>query len=406
MRCMVLAGGYDQIALIEELKERGAEVILIDYFTNPPAKYIADKHYQISTLDVLEVKKIAIEEKIDLITTACTDQALLTMAKVSEELMLPCYISYQTALNTTNKFYMKEKMINNNIPTAKCVVLKSMDIHMVSKLNFPMVVKPVDCNSSKGVKKVDSIIGLKHALSSALRLSRTGMAIVEEFKTGREISIDAYIHNGKAKILTMTESKKIKNNDIFTIFQSKYPVKMDEKIKFMIENIAQRISEAFKIDNSPLLIQVITDDREVNVLEFSARIGGGTKYKLIEALSGVNIMKVYVDCILGKKSSVSCSNKVKFANLNYCYCKPGIFDKLINFKELKEQGIIEDYFQYKTQGMEIIKSETSGDRVAGYLLTGNTMGGLLKKQEIANKKLKIISSNGEDLFLRELIKNN
>ena len=38
-----------------------------------------------------------------MICTACTDQALLTVAKVSEELGLPTYISYKTALNVTNK---------------------------------------------------------------------------------------------------------------------------------------------------------------------------------------------------------------------------------------------------------------------------------------------------------------
>lgn len=406
MKVIVLAGGYDQIALIEELKKKGAEVVLIDYFANPPAKIFADKHYQASTLDVLEVKKIAIAEKVDLITTACTDQALLTVTQVSEDLGLPCYISYQTALNVTNKSYMKEKMLKNNIPTAKHIVLNSMDTNRVSELNFPMVVKPADCNSSKGVKKVASIIELKGALNSALKLSRTGMAIVEEFKTGKEISVDVYIDNGKAKVLAMTESEKIKNNDAFTIFQSKYPVQMSEKIKFKIENIAQCIAEVFEIDNSPLLIQVISDGREVNVLEFSARMGGGTKYKLIEVLSGVNIMGVYVERILGGKPSISGSNKVNFANLNYCYCKPGVFDRLINFKEMKEEGIIEDYFQYKTKGMEISKAETSGDRAAGYLLVGNTMEELLKKQRIANKELKIISSEGKDLFLREVIEDN
>lgn len=264
------------------------------------------------------------------------------MAQVSEELGLPCYISYQTALNVTNKFYMKERMLKNNIPIAKHVVLNSMDINKVSELKFPLVVKPADCNSSKGVKEVHSIIELEDALISALELSRTGLAIVEEFKFENEISVDVYIDNGKAKVLAMTESEKIKNNDEFTIFQRKYPVEMSEEIKFKIENISQRIDEVFEIDNSPLLIQVISNGIEVNVLEFSARMVGGTKYKLIEILSGVNIMGVYVERILGEKPSVNCSNKVKFAHFNYCYCKPGIFDRLINFKEMKEQGIIED----------------------------------------------------------------
>ena len=44
MKILVLAGGSDQIALINELKSRGHEVVLVDYFDNPPAKSYADKH--------------------------------------------------------------------------------------------------------------------------------------------------------------------------------------------------------------------------------------------------------------------------------------------------------------------------------------------------------------------------
>ena len=80
MKIIVLAGGSDQIALIQELKLRGHEVVLVDYFQNPPAKSYADKHIVASTLDVEAVRDITLSEQADLICTACTDQALLTMA--------------------------------------------------------------------------------------------------------------------------------------------------------------------------------------------------------------------------------------------------------------------------------------------------------------------------------------
>ena len=43
MKILVLAGGSDQIALINELKSRGHITILVDYFENPPAKKYAEK---------------------------------------------------------------------------------------------------------------------------------------------------------------------------------------------------------------------------------------------------------------------------------------------------------------------------------------------------------------------------
>ena len=88
MKVLVLAGGYDQIKLIQELDSRGYEVVLVDYFENPPAKEYVSRHYMESTLDVEKVKEIAVSENVELILTACTDQALYTMAKVSEEMGL------------------------------------------------------------------------------------------------------------------------------------------------------------------------------------------------------------------------------------------------------------------------------------------------------------------------------
>ena len=118
MRIIVLGGGLDQIALIKELKSRGHWVYLVDYLDNPPAEKFADKFFQISTLDEDAIYGLAIKHRIELITTACTDQALLTMANVSEKLHLPCYLNAKTAKNVTDKAYMKKKM--QEIGRASC----------------------------------------------------------------------------------------------------------------------------------------------------------------------------------------------------------------------------------------------------------------------------------------------
>ena len=136
MKILVLAGGSDQIDLINELKKRGHEVVLVDYYPNPPAKRFADKHIQESTLDVEKVREIAVTEKVDMICTACTDQALLTVAKVSEELSLPTYISYQTALNVTNKSFMKKVMMDNDIPTSKYMIVDKADAKLARNFQY------------------------------------------------------------------------------------------------------------------------------------------------------------------------------------------------------------------------------------------------------------------------------
>lgn len=401
MKILVLAGGADQIALINEFKARGHETILVDYFENPPARPYADKHIVASTLDVERVKEIAIAQKVDLITTACTDQALLTVANVSEQLGLPCYLSYQTGLNVTNKSYMKNVLFANNIPTAKFVILDKVDLDAVKDFSLPLVVKPVDCNSSKGVKRIDDIADITKYLEEAIKLSRTKKAIVEEFKTGKEISVDYYVEGCEAKLLCATTSLKIKNSKSFTILCSDYPAINGEQEE-LLKVIGNQVAKAFGLKDCPLFIQMIANGTDVNVIEFSARMGGGSKYNLIRVLSGVNIMSKYVDLVLGGKPSVSPSKLVNFCKMVYLYCNPGVFDHIEGLEELKQQGIIDSYFEYKTKGMEISHAETSGDRPAGYLITAETADALQEKLNYVDSHIKVVSDKGEDIMLHNL----
>lgn len=401
MKILVLAGGSDQIDLINELKKRGHEVVLVDYYPNPPAKHFADKHIQESTLDVEKVKEIAVSEKVDMVCTACTDQALLTVAKVSEDLKLPTYISYQTALNVTNKSYMKKVMMANGIPTSKYMIVDKTEVSFTRNFQYPLVVKPVDCNSSKGVVKVFDEQEVKEAIANAILLSRTKTAVVEEFISGEEVSADFYIQGEEVKFLCATKSNKIKNTTSFTITQSYYPV-INEAQEAKLVDIAGKIAKAFELKDTPLLVQLILHGDDFYVLEFSARMGGGSKHKVIETISGVDIMKVYVDRILGAKPKVNPRKMVKYATMNYVYCNNGMFVRIEGREEIRKNKLIVADFQYKTENNLITKHETSGDRVMGYLVVADSLQEMAEKIRTIDNTLKIIDDKGNDIMIHNI----
>ena len=245
MNVFVLAGGFPQIALIRELKSRGFYVILADYYEAPVAKDYADVFFQVSTLDVDAICSIARSENVDFLITVCTDQALHTVAKVSEELGLPCYLTYQTALNVTNKQYMKKVFAEHGIPTAKHAVMGVFDENMISDMSFPVIVKPVDCNSSKGVRKCENIEELIPFFNEAVNYSRTHTAVIEEYINGSEVSVDVYVEEGNAHILCISNSDKIADKDKFVIFRAIWPANISNTVRCQIQKIAQQIADAF-----------------------------------------------------------------------------------------------------------------------------------------------------------------
>ena len=404
MKALVLAGGFPQIALIEELKKRDIVTILADWNEKPVARKYADEFYQVSTLDVEAIAEVARREEVDFLITACTDQALLTVAKVSEMLNLPCYIDYQTALNVTNKSYMKRVFSEYNVPTAKYHVMAELDRDILAQLQFPLIVKPVDCNSSKGVKKVCNVGELEDAFAVAVQLSRTKTAIVEEYISGPELSVDVYVEDGIAHVLSVTNSEKIAADDKFVIFRAKYPAVANAAITQQIRDIAQQIADAFQLKDTPMLIQLINDGQNVYVLEFSARTGGGVKYQLIKRISGFDVISAVVDLTMGCKPHVDIQPpESRYISNEFIYCWPGEFDHLEGFEELKQQGVLTDYFLFKWQGAVFEGVENSGDRVAGFTIQANDVNELLRKHQLAAQMLKVIDVQGNDMMRHDLL---
>lgn len=404
MKALVLAGGFPQIALIKELKSRNIRTLLADYYENPVAREYADEFYRISTLDVEGIKQLAVDKEVDFLITACTDQALLTVAKVSEELQLPCYIDYQTALNVTNKQYMKKVFLENDISTAKYVSLKELDLSSISDMQYPLIVKPADCNSSKGVKKVLNEEELKQAFADAVNYSRTNTAIVEEFIAGEEITVDVQIENGKAYVLSMAYSDKIAAEDKFVIYRTRYPICESDAILEQIRDNAQKIADAFNLKNSLMLVQLISNGKKVFVLEFSARTGGGVKYLLIKKVSGFDVIKAVVDLTLNTIPKVEIAPpQAKFITNLFIYCNQGKFGSLYGFDELKQQQIIDDYYVFKWQGAELGGTQSSGDRVAGLTIQGNSVEEITEKYNVVSREIKVLDTEGNDIMRHDLI---
>ena len=404
MKSLVLAGGFPQIALIKELKNRKIETVLADYYENPVAKPYADKFYKVSTLDIEAITEITRLENVDFLITACTDQALNTVACVSEKLGLPCYIDYQTALNVTNKQYMKKVFNEHGIPTAKHVIMGKLDEKKLDSMNYPLIVKPVDCNSSKGVKKVENIRELKIAFEKAVEYSRTDTAIVEEFIDGEELSVDVYVEDGVANVLSVSVLDKIANNDKFVIFRGRYSADTVERVYELVQGIAQQIADAFGLKNSPMLIQMITDGKRASVLEFSARTGGGVKFRLIKKASGFDVISAVVDLTLGNKPHVE---KVvpenRYIVNEFIYCSEGDFDHLEGFDELVTDGTVSEYSLYKWKGARFSTIENSGDRVAGFTIQADTDAEIRAKHKKAIARMRVCDVEGKDIMRRDIL---
>lgn len=398
---LVLAGGLPQIRLIKELQNRSYYVILADYTEHPIAEPFADKFYRESTLDVEAIRKIAVKEQVEMIITCCTDQALETAARLSGELDLPCYIGADTGLAVTNKQYMKEIFEKNGIPTARHMTVNSMEFHC--DLPYPLVVKPADCNSSKGVVKVLNDSQLKKAVGDALKLSRTGTAVIEEFIEGNEVSVDLFVCGKNAKIICCSFSEKIRDRQKFVIYKGQYPARLKDSVMKQIEDAAQKITDVFHLNNCPMLIQLLQKQDHIYIVEFSARTGGCVKYHMIEAASGIDVIKLTVDAFEGKEVDVRPSFYPGVVVNEFIYCSEGVFDHMENVGECLDNGLLEAAFVLKNPGVEFEHVESSADRIAAITFVADSYEEYVKKHNQAISRIKVISADGRDIMRHDLL---
>lgn len=404
MTGLIIAGGVPQIELIKQLKERGIVTILADGSPNAVARQYADIFHCVDIFDIDAVKEIAVREKVDFLLTVCADQVLLVVAEVSEMLNLPCYIDYKTAQDVSDKIRMKQIFKEIGVPTTAYVETNYFDIDAISQLHYPLVVKPVDAYSSKGVRKVNNLNELKQYYVEAQQISRSGGVIVEEYFEGDEISVDAFVIDGKAKILAVTNSEKIKHDNRFVIFRGRYPVAASEIVLKKIEDIAQKIVDGFGLVNAPLLIQLLNNGDSVSVLEFCARTGGSMKWLLIKYSCGVDVIAATIDITLGKKPDLTLKNAGHNIVVNeFIYCYPGIFDHFEGFDDMVTQGLINEFHPVRVKGTEMQGVTSSSDRIAGMNIVADSVEDFNRKEKRILDSVKVVDINGTDIMRRDLL---
>ena len=404
MKALVIAGGVPQVELIRQLKERGITTILADGSDKAVARPYADIFYHVNIFDIEAVRDIAVKENADFVLTVCADQVLLVVAEISEMLGLPCYIDFKTAQDVSDKLRMKRIFKEAGIPTTDYIESYSLDLEAVSHLNYPLVVKPVDAYSSKGVRKVENIDELIQYYEEARQISRSGGVIVEEFFKGVELSVDAFVVNGKAKILAVTNSDKVNYEDRFVIFRGKYPSDVSDAVMKKIEDIAQKITDGFGLVNAPLLIQLLCSGDDVSVLEFCARTGGNMKWLLIKYSCGVDVITATIDITLGIEPDLELRDTGNNIVVNdFIYCHPGIFDHFEGFDRMVEEGYINEFHPTRIKGTKMQGVNSSSDRIAGMNIVADSAEEFNAKERHILENVKVIDTEGNDIMRRDLL---
>lgn len=376
-RIMVLGAGRGQVGLIRSIQKNGHIAIAASIKGNYPGIEIADEFCEVDILDKEAVSKKVKEYRCDAVTTSCHDLAIAALGYACEENQL-CGLTPLAARISNDKFLMKTAFMENGVNTAKYKKVSCEDElkNVIDELKFPMIVKAIDLQGSRGIYIAENETELYSGFNKTMQDTRKDFCIVEEFIVGDEFGAQSFVVDGEILYVMPT-------GDITYLSDTNVPVghyvplEVDNELLNKIDEQVRLAIKAIGLDNCAVNVDLILKDNQVYVIELTGRVGANCLPELSSIYYGFDVYKMIYLTALGEKS-INYFNNEKADKNTPCYAKmltsekSGVIKNIINDNDMSNPNIYEITFFVK-EGDRICKFRNSNDCLGQVIVKGESL---------------------------------
>ena len=373
------------------------------------------QNINIKVTDFEEIKKLVLEENIDMVVVGPEDplvNGIFDFFQEDNEISHVSVIgpSMRGAQLEGSKSFAKEFMQKNNIPTAKYRSFTKDNIKegesFLNELKAPYVLKADGLAAGKGVLIINDLEEAKKELKSMLLDNKFGAAsstvVIEEYLDGIELSVFILTNGDSYKILpTAKDYKRIGEGDTGLNtggMGAISPVPFVDR--FLMEKIEQEIIkptiEGLKNENIVyqgfLFIGLIKVGSEPKVIEYNVRMGDPETEVVIPRIKSdfLNLLKGIKDGTFSEKDleiTEDYASTVMLVSKGY----PEKYEKGFNITHIEE---CEDnlIFHAGTK-LENNTVKTNGGRVMAITSFGKEINIALKKSYEGAEKITFFGKN-------------
>lgn len=364
-KLVILGTNEYQNPLIIRAKELGYETHVFGWKTGAIGEKTADVYHNVNIMDYDKLWEEVQKINPCGVASIASELAMHPMNYLLRKMGIPCN-SLETEKIATNKYLMRCAMHDAGIDGPRfTLVEKNFDKEVLKDFEYPLIIKPVDLSSSRGVMKIDTPEKLDEAIQYAMEWSKTKQCILEEFIEGQEYSGESIAYDGKYKLLVVTE-KSTTGAPHFVETGHKQPANLSPNVLKKVEDTLYKAFVSMGIKYGAVHPEFrITKEGRICFMEIGARMGGDCiGSDLVPISSGYDYMGMVIACGCGKKPSFEKIREPKEARIKY----------IITQKDYEE------YLKIKRETPEIIQRHSditeitenpilkSADR-AGYYIT-------------------------------------
>ena len=366
MRKVAIIGANEAINnLIIKAKEKGYETHVFAWECGDPGEKTADYFYPVDVADKEKILEKCKEIGVCGVASITSDFAVNTVNYVARKLNL-IGNSEKTDDVARNKYLMRCALKDADLYTPWFTkVDKNTDLTFMKEHNYPIIVKPTDRWSSKGVSRVDNWEGLQEAVNYAVFESLNGEAIIENFMDGPEYSAECICQDGECTILAITQ-KTTTGFPNYVETGHKQPADFDERLLDKINNTVKSAVKALDIKNSAAHAEFrIVDNKEIGIIEVGARMGGdciGTD--LVRLSTGYDYVGMVLDVACGNKIDFTKDKHYDEAKVKFIFNQDD-YDRMCEIKTSNPERIVRSVV-YSTEFNHVVKN--SSDRYGYYVI--------------------------------------
>lgn len=412
-KILVLGSVNSSLEVVRHAKKMGYYTVVV---SNAPgeASAIADEFVQIDIKDKAAIIEYIRENKVDGIFTGPSEFLTKTMIDLCEATGLRCYVTSKQWDICQDKKQFKDLCKKFGVPCIPDYELTAeMKPEDLALIKYPVIVKPVDSFSSKGISVCNNESELKGAIDFALSFSPSKQFIVEKYITNDYGFSCRYIANNGKIFLTAT-------NDRYTVDQaggramiSGLSIFPSKKTKEYIDDINDNVIAMFKsvgLENGSFFMQaLIDDDGQIYFHEMGLRLSGGLVFKMFEETCGYNDLEMMIRYAMeGQMATPEEETKINpyFNNIYTCSLtlpmKVGTIAKIEGKETIGANENVIEFIQYYHEG-DAIKDEfigTLSQHFGRVKIVANDVEQIYSTIRLIHNTLKITDNNGNNLIYK------
>lgn len=299
-RVLIQGAGRGNLGLIKTAKQLGVYTIVTGLGGEYPCNPYADVICQADISDPEAVLKVANEQNIDGAIICCSDTGLHGIGRCNDILGLTG-LSEEASIVSSNKYLMKERLVSNNVRTARYYKVSNHEELLCTSKNlcFPIIIKAVDLQGSRGINIVTRNEELRSAFDDVMSKTRQDHCIVEEYLIGTEFGAQAFIYNNDVLFVLPHGDETMMCKTAVPIGHY-MPYKMSEELYTDTYLQVTSAIKALGFNNCAVNVDLIAKDGKAYIIELTGRVGANCLPELTSNYFGINYYEMILLTALGE----------------------------------------------------------------------------------------------------------